>query len=158
LAAQQTKAHRAREDNHLDILGYLEIVRKEKPVLFSDSDLVNMLTSNVFASSDTTSISPRAIVHFILSNTNCLRKFQQELKSRTEAGLPSNPVCYEEERAWPLLQAIMDESLRLHSSFAIHLPRVVPEKGLMVDRYYLPPGQVGKIHPSPASHPEHGSC
>lgn len=140
LAAQQTKAHQARQDNHLDILGYLEIVRKAKPDQFSESDLINMLTSNVFAGSDTTSISLRAIIHFILSSPDCLGKFQEELRDRTQAGLLSNPVRYEEAQAWPLLQAIMHESLRLHSPFAIHLPRVVPEKGLMVDGHYLPPG------------------
>lgn len=146
LAAQQTKAHQAREDNHLDILGYLEIVRKEKPDQFSESDLINMLTSNVFAGSDTTSISLRATIRFLLESPECLRKFQEELEERTEAGLLSNPVRFEEVQSWPLLQAIMHEALRLHSPFAIHLPRVVPEKGLMVDGHFLPSGVSRQAH------------
>ena len=140
LALQQTKHHQARQDNHLDILGYLEAVRKEKPDQFSESDMINMLTSNVFAGSDTTSISLRAIVHFLLESPDCLRKFQKELKERTDAGLLSNTIRFEEAQSWPLLQAIMHEALRLHSPFAIHLPRVVPEKGLVVDSHFLPPG------------------
>lgn len=141
LTAQKTKEHQVQDENHKDILGYLEDIRRQKPNDYSEYALISTLTSNVFAGSDTTAIALRAMIWYILSSPVCHEQFLRELKERIELGLISDPIRMEEAEAWPFLQAVMYESLRLHPPFAIHLPRVVPEGGLVsTDGHFFPAG------------------
>lgn len=140
LAAKKTKEHQVQDENHKDILGYLEDVRARRPDEFSEYDMISTITSNIFAGSDTTAIALRAMIWYLLSSPNSLERFQKELKERRAAGLISNPIRFHEAEAWPFLQAVMYESIRLHPPFAVHLPRVVPEGGLVVNGIFLPPG------------------
>lgn len=47
---------------------------------------------------------------------------------------------YEDVKDLPYLQACIDEALRLHSTSAIGLPRVVPEGGAVVCDQFFPGG------------------
>ncbi len=139
LAAKKTKEHQVQDENHKDILGYLEDVRAKKPDEFSEYDMVSTITSNIFAGSDTTAIALRAMIWYLLSSPHYLERFERELKERREAGLISDPIRFDQAEAWPFLQAVMYEAIRLHPPFAVHLPRVVPEGGLVANGIFLPP-------------------
>ncbi|KAL2855945.1 cytochrome P450 family protein [Aspergillus pseudoustus] len=141
LTDQKVKERLAKTDVHGDIFDHLLQVHKKKPNEYSHSDLVSTLTSNVFAGSDTTAIALRSMVWNLLKHPDKLERFMTELEERKSAGLLSMPVRFEEAQKWPYLQAIMFEAIRIHSPFALHLPRVVPESGLLVkNKYFLPKG------------------
>ncbi|OQU98532.1 hypothetical protein CLAIMM_04305 [Cladophialophora immunda] len=145
LAEQKVKEHDLIEDeneDHKSILGYLKDVRRKKPEEFSEYAMISATTSNIFAGSDTTSIALRTMIYCLLSSPHYHQKFLSELEERREAGLISDPIRFSEAEAWPFLQAVMYEAIRLHPPFAVHLPRVVPESGLVAQGIYLPPGTV----------------
>lgn len=143
MAEKKVKEYQASEEEetaHRSILGTLQEVRKKKPDEFDEYAMISAVTSNIFAGSDTTAISLRAMIHSLLSNPRYHERFCRELTERREAGLLSDPVQFHEAEAWPFLQAVMYEALRIHPPFAAPLPRVVPEGGLTtLGGLYLPP-------------------
>ena len=136
----KVKEHKVQDEKHKDILGYLEDVRREKPDEYSEYGLVSTLTSNVFAGSDTTAIALRAMIWYLLSSPTYHGRFVRELKERQESGLISDPITFQQAESWPFLQGVMYEALRLHPPFAVHLPRIVPDGGLVADGHFLPCG------------------
>lgn len=58
-------------------------------------------------------------------------------------GLDDDPVStFEQVKKLPYLQAVIDETLRIHSTSGIGLPRLVPEGGLVVNGKTFPEGTV----------------
>ncbi|OAP60194.1 hypothetical protein AYL99_05196 [Fonsecaea erecta] len=142
MARRTIAEHKEQEHNHRDICSYLQEIRRKKPDTFSEDGLVDVLTSNIFAGSDTTAIALRAMIYYLLTSPHAHKRFLDELHERHKAGLISELARFDEAEAWPYLQAVMYEALRLHPPFAINLPRVVPSGGLVVGETFLPPGTV----------------
>jgi cytochrome P450 len=138
-AAREVAARKDRGSDHTDILSKLFAVQKDKPE-FEDSSVLSMATSNVAAGSDTTAISLRAMVWFLLKNPECKQKLVEEIDSRRKEGKLSDPVQLEEADQMPYLQAVMWEALRLHPAVGMSLPRVVPAGGTEFDGRHLPAG------------------
>lgn len=139
-ASKEVEARRSRPSQHDDILGRLFEIQKLKPGELDDSAITSIATANVFAGSDTTAISLRAIVYFLLKNPLCLDRLIQETEERKADGRLSFPAKFSQVSDWPYLQAIISESLRLHPAVGMNLPRVVPEGGARIGAYYLPEG------------------
>ena len=139
LAQKKTHERRHRTDVHGDIFSYLNEVRSKKPDEFSDSDLISMLTTNIFAGSDTTATALRAMVWYLLKTPSVSNRFLEEMEKLRRGNKLSNPVQYSEAEVWPYLQAVMYEAMRLHAPFGNHLPRSVPKGGLVVKGQIPPP-------------------
>lgn len=68
-------------------------------------------------------------------------KLQKEIDE--VLGLDDDPVStFEQVKKLPYLQAVIDETLRIHSTSGIGLPRLVPEGGLVVNGKTFPEGTV----------------
>jgi len=138
LAVKEVEARKDRGSERKDILSKLFAVQQERPGALSIGDVASMATSNIFAGSDTTAISTRAIVYYLLKNPHCMEKLVQEIDDFRRQGKLSDPVRLEEAEAMPYLQAVMYEALRLHPAVGMSLPRVVPAEGATVNGVYLP--------------------
>ncbi|KAK2770579.1 cytochrome P450 oxidoreductase [Colletotrichum kahawae] len=136
-AAREMAARQDRGSDHQDILGKLLAVHHDKPDQFDNSDLVSMATSNIFAGSDTTAISIRAIIYYMLKYPEAKRKL----------GKLSDPITVAESENMPYLQAAMYEALRLHPAVGMTLPRVVPKGGYEIDGRFMPAGTVVGVNP-----------
>ena len=69
------------------------------------------------------------------------QKLQRELDEAL--GNDDDPVStFEQVKRLPYLEAVINESLRLHSTSGIGLPRIVPEGGLTVCGRFFPEGTV----------------
>ena len=123
-----------------DLLDKLFEVQNKKEKQMSDNDVLSMAASNVFAGSDTTAISLRSIIYYLLKNPPCLSKLREEIEDRKREGHLSDPVKLEEANDMPYLQACMYEALRLHPAVGMNLPRVVPKEGIVIDGCFLPGG------------------
>jgi cytochrome P450 len=66
------------------------------------------------AGSDTTAISLRAMLYYMLKNPSTMRKLQKEIEEMEEKGLISDPITYQQSCKMPYLQAIMKEAMRYH--------------------------------------------
>lgn len=80
-----------------------------------------------------------AIAYWVARHPRIQLKLQQEL----DAALPDDGVpSYEQVKRLPYLAAVINEALRLHSTSAMGLPRVVPDGGLAVAGRFFPPGAI----------------
>lgn len=147
-AAQQVDSRKEKDHGQYhDLLSRLFEVNKEKPNEMNDNAVLSMATSNVFAGSDTTAISLRSIIYYLLKNPQCKKKFISEIDERKKGGKLSDPVKLEEANEMPYLQACMYEALRLHPAVGMSLPRVVPADGIEIDGKFLPAGTIVGVNP-----------
>jgi len=130
-----------------DLLADLEKVHEQKPDEMDDNAVLSMATSNIFAGSDTTAISLRSIIYYLLKNPDTKRRLLEEIDDRARDGNLSDPAKLEEANEMPYLQACMYEALRLHPAVGMSLPRVVPEAGIEIDGHYLPAGTIIGANP-----------
>ncbi|KAI0432393.1 cytochrome P450 family protein [Xylaria sp. FL1042] len=100
-----------------------------------------MMTTNVFAGSDTTASAMRAIFLNLLQNPHILAKLRADLQKRC-AGSSSGRVSSAEAESSPYLQAVIYESMRIFPSVGIVLDRDVPPEGMMISGTYIPGGTV----------------
>jgi hypothetical protein len=143
IRAYASKAVQERKDRvagSSDILGQLFRVQQQKPDALDDNAITSIATATVFAGSDTTAISLRAIVYFLLQNPRCLDRLRQETTEREIQGLLTFPATYGQLSEWPYLQAVISEALRLHPAVGLTLPRVVPEGGIRIEGNLIPAG------------------
>ena len=140
------EARKKRGGDQKDLLSKLFAVHKEKPE-YDYNGVVSMATSNIFAGSDTTAISIRAIIYHLLKNPDCKRKLMEDIDQRRRNGTLSDPVKLEEANHMPYLQAIMYEALRLHPAVGMTLPRVVPPGGIEIDDTFIPAGTIVGVNP-----------
>lgn len=146
-ATREIAARKDRGSDHNDILSQLFTTQKEKPLEMNDNAVISMATSNIFAGSDTTAISTRAIIYYLLKNPSCKQKLVEEIDSRRAEGRLSDPVTLAEADSMPYLQAVMYESLRLHPAVGMSLPRVVPAGGATISNTHLPGGIIIGANP-----------
>ncbi|KAK4980787.1 hypothetical protein LTR66_010359 [Elasticomyces elasticus] len=144
-ASKEITARKDRGTDRKDILSKLLAVHEEKPTELDDNAVTSMATSNIFAGSDTTAISIRAIIYYLLKNPECKMKLFEEIDAWRKAGKLSDPVKLQEADSMPYLQAVMYEALRLHPAVGMSLPRVVPEGGTRIAGSFLPTGIVCKL-------------
>ncbi|CAN8098145.1 unnamed protein product [Discula destructiva] len=105
-----------------------------------DELIMGGCTSNVFAGSDTTSISLNATYYNIIKNPRVQRKLRAELDAAYARGALSDPPSFAETQALPYLQAVMKEALRIHPAVGLCLWRIVPAGGATLCGTYFPAG------------------
>lgn len=138
MAFKEVQARKDRGSDRKDILSKLFAVHDAKPNELDSTGVVSMATSNIFAGSDTTAISTRAIIYYLLKYPESLQRLMEEIESFRSQGRLSEPVSFAEAESMPYLQAVMYEALRCHPAVGMTLPRVVPEGGVTIDGVYIP--------------------
>ena len=78
----------------------------------NDNAVTSMATSNIFAGSDTTAISTRAIIYYLLKDPTVKFALIDEIDTLRKQGKLSDPVKLSEADNMPYLQAVMYEALR----------------------------------------------
>lgn len=114
---------------------------KQKRVTIDENLLIQgACTANVFAGSDTTSISLSASLFYIITHSDVLAKLRKELDDATARGALSDPPTFAETQALPYLQAALKEALRMHPATGLPLWREVPAGGVTLCGTYFPAG------------------
>lgn len=85
----------------------------------------------MFAGSDTTAITLRAVIYFLIRSPEKMAKVQAEIDAADHKGKLSNPISYQKGHHHPpYLGAVLKESMRLHPSMGLilehHVPNPVP--------------------------------
>ncbi|KAI1153993.1 cytochrome P450 [Nemania diffusa] len=140
-AQKEVQTRKDQGGNDKDIVGQLFQVQKSKEEL-NDLAIAYMMTSNVFAGSDTTSIALSAIFLNLMRHPRVLAKLRDELRGRRTAGKISTIVTAAEAEPCAYLQAVIYEGLRLFSPAAFVLDRDVPPEGMTICGHYIPGGTV----------------
>ncbi|RKF78802.1 Benzoate 4-monooxygenase [Golovinomyces cichoracearum] len=129
------------DSNRVDILARLMNAKDENGDVLSRDEVTTEATVQIIAGSDTISNTCTAILYWILRTPHVLSKLQAELDS----AIPDNVVIppFEEIKDLPYLENVIKETLRIHSTSSIGLPRVVPPgPGVTICSRHFPGGTV----------------
>lgn len=113
---------------HRDFLAKFLTAAKQSPAIVTPPMLMNYVMNNIVAGSDTTGITLRAIMYYVLKTPNVLSTLMREL---TAANL-SIPVGWADSQTLPYLDAVIKEAIRLHPAVGLGLERVVSDQGLQL--------------------------
>jgi len=111
-----------------------------------DNRILSTCTSMVFAGSETTAISLSAIFYFLAKHPSVYAKLMQKLDIAVgQVVIESQPdkrVSWPEAQKLPYLDAVIQESFRLHPAPGLILERVVPAQGMQVNGDFILGGTI----------------
>lgn len=125
-----------------DLLSRLQEGRDEKGEPLGFEELTAEALTQLIAGSDTTSNSSCALLYHVVRTPGVFEKLQAELDQAIPDGV--SVPSYETIRSLPYLEAVINETLRIHCTSGIGLPREVPPNspGVRIRGHYFPPGTV----------------
>jgi len=110
--------------------------RDERGEKLGREELTAEALTQLIAGSDTTSNTSCAILYYVLKNPYVLPKLHKEL----DEALPDNGVpTFNQVKDLPYLDAVIKETMRIHSTSSMGLPRVVPAgPGVNILNHHFP--------------------
>ncbi|KAF8270465.1 cytochrome P450 monooxygenase [Lactarius quietus] len=124
-----------------DLLSKLQEGKDDSGKPMGRQELTAEALTQLIAGSDTTSNSSCAITFYIASKPEVQKKLQNELDEALQ-GEDDPASSYEAVKNLPYLNAVINEGLRMHSTSAIGLPRIVPEGGMQIQDHFFGQGTV----------------
>ncbi|KAJ7463301.1 cytochrome P450 monooxygenase [Mycena latifolia] len=144
----------ARPTDRVDLLSKLQAGTDDNGNPMGRSELTAEAQTLLIAGSDTTSNSTCAIIYHLAANPQKQAYLQKELDE--QLGTEDEMVATSEQvKHLPYLEACINEALRIHSTSALGLPRVVPEGGVIICDQSFPAGAVVSV-PSYTIHRDPG--
>ncbi len=125
-----------------DLLQRLIDARDDKGEPLGRQELTAEALTQLIAGSDTTSNSSCALLFHATRTPGVLSKLRAELDAALPADL--DVPTFDMVRDLPYLSAVVNETLRFHSTSGIGLPRQIPPdgQGIHYNGHYFPPGTV----------------
>lgn len=125
-----------------DLLARLMEGRDEKGEPLGREELTAEALTQLIAGSDTTSNSSCALMNYLARAPRVLKKLQAELDTAIPDGI--DVPDFEMVRDLPYLSWVIDETLRLHCTSGIGLPRQIPldSPGVTILGHFFPAGTV----------------
>ncbi|KAH6988294.1 cytochrome protein [Ilyonectria sp. MPI-CAGE-AT-0026] len=137
---------RYRRENH-QAAGHTQYAAFLQKLLdMQDADKITMVNiqdaaaSNLGAGSDTTAITMSSTLYYLYKNPEVLAKLRREIDTMVMEGRISDPITFQEAQSMPYLQAVINESFRMHPAVGTILPRVVPKGGVKLGGFDFPEG------------------
>lgn len=124
-----------------DILSHLQNGRDAEGKPMGVPELTAEALTQLIAGSDTTSNSSCAIMYYLSKNPSAQKKLQEELDATFGPRGIEGVLEYEDVKALPYLDACINEALRLHSTSAMGLPRLMT-RPTEFDGEVFPPGTI----------------
>lgn len=111
--------------------------QKESPFPFTDLDIRVEAGNLIVAGADTTAVSLTYLTYAVLARPALRARLEDEVARLGEGGVEwGDREC----EALPLLNAVVNETLRLYGAAPGSLPRAVPPGGAELGGYFLPGG------------------
>lgn len=148
IAIARVSERLANPSDRVDLLARLMEGRDENGDKLGREELTAEALTQLIAGSDTTSNTSCALLYHCLCNPPVVRKLQAEL----DAALPDPDVvpAFAQVKDLPYVDAVIKETMRIHSTSSLGLPRLVPPgPGITIsssldpaDTHHFPPGTV----------------
>jgi cytochrome P450 len=104
------------------------------------------------AGADSTSVAMRSIFYFLIKNPHKLVKVRAEIDAAFADGRISTPIQYNQSIQLSYLAAVIKESFRLYSPFAVTFQRYSPPQGIVVAGTHIAAGMRVGINPAVSQH------
>lgn len=129
------------DPNRVDLLARLMEGKDEKGQKLGRAELTAEALTQLIAGSDTTSNTSCAILYWVCSTPGVLQKLQKELDQAIPEGIDT--PSFEMVRDLPYLSNVIQETLRIHSTSSLGLPRLIPAgPGATISGRHFPAGTV----------------
>ncbi|KAM5342215.1 hypothetical protein ACJ41O_015246 [Fusarium nematophilum] len=128
-----------------DFLSRFLQAKKKDPEFISSERVLALTVANIFAGSDTTAISFRAVFYYLLKYPEEMQRLLAELDEQKRTGRfkrEDGLVDWEEVRELPVLSAVIKEALRIHPAAGLTLERIAPPQGVKVCNEFIPGGTI----------------
>lgn len=128
-----------------DFLNRFKEARAKDPEFITEQLVLALTVANMFAGSDTTGITMRAVFYYLLRDPSKMDKLLDELTRESKAGRFSREdglAQWEEVRDLPYLSAVINEALRCHPAVGLTMERIVPPSGVTIAGHFLPGGTI----------------
>lgn len=145
LMAERREKPQSQDGTTRDFLSRFQEAHEKDPEFVDYANLTALVVQNVFAGSDTTSITLRAIFYNLLKKPSTMAALTEELSAAHRAGRFSRDdalVRWEEVRDLPYLGAVISEGLRVHPAAGLPLERIVPPQGATICGKHIPGGTI----------------
>ncbi|THW08597.1 putative P450 monooxygenase [Aureobasidium pullulans] len=138
IAVARVKQRLDNADNidRVDLLARLMEGKDEHGNKLGRQELTAEALTQLIAGSDTTSNTSCALLYHCLANPHVVKKLQQELDAAIPQG--TQVPVFEQVKDLPYLDAVIKETMRIHSTSSLGLPRVVPPQGAEVCGRHFP--------------------
>ncbi|MCJ1300609.1 hypothetical protein MMC08_003406 [Hypocenomyce scalaris] len=128
-------------DQRVDLLARLMEGRDENGEKLGREELTAEALTQLIAGSDTTSNTSCALFFWVLKTRGVMEKLQKELDGAIPEGVTIPD--YDMVKDLPYLDRVITETLRIHSTSSLGLPRVVPPgAGFTIAGHHFPQGTV----------------
>lgn len=135
VARVKARLESVQDSDRVDLLARLMEGKDENGNKLGRQELTAEALTQLIAGSDTTSNTSCAILFHVLKNPKVLKRLQAEL----DQAIPSSqdvPV-FEQVKDLPYMDFVIKETMRIHSTSSLGLPRLVPAGGANVlGRHY----------------------
>lgn len=132
-----------------DFLSRFLEAHQRDPEFITKDRVLALTVANMFAGSDTTAITLRAIFYYLMKNPSDMKKLKDELTEQEQLGNftgEGDLVRWKEVRELPFLNAVIKEALRCHPAAGLTLERVVPPRGVEICGHHIPGGTIVGIN------------
>lgn len=135
----------------VDLLSKFAQAAHDHPEFMTDTQVLTSCISMVFAGSETTAISLSSVFYFLLKHPRVYMKLMAELDSAVKQGVIENrenkTVSWAETQKLPYLDAVIQESFRLHPAAGLIYERIVPPQGMDILGHFIPGGTIVGCNP-----------
>ncbi|KAH7392725.1 cytochrome P450 3A17 [Pyrenochaeta sp. MPI-SDFR-AT-0127] len=106
----------------------------QEKVTLTDKDVREEAGNLIVAGSDTTAVTLTYLVWAVLKHPDLQAQLEEEV------ALLTDELRMAELEAAPILNSVIEETLRLYGAAPGALPRIVPKQGMIVNGYHIPGG------------------
>lgn len=135
----EIKKRRAKEsltiNEQKDFLSKFLKIAKEHPNIVDDPAIVSYMVTNLVAGSDTTAISIRAVLYYLLKTPPAYHRLCEEIR---QADLPDGSVSWANSQRLPYLSACIKEAFRMHPAVGVPLERLTPSEFELPNGHKVP--------------------
>lgn len=130
----------------IDLLTKFRQAQIDHPEFMTDQQVLASCTSMIFAGSETTAISLSSIFYHVAKHPRVYTKLMAELDEAAATGKivhrRNREVSWTEAQQLPYLDAVIQESFRLHPAAGLILERYTPPQGIEICGEYIPGGVI----------------
>ncbi|KIV87915.1 hypothetical protein PV11_03431 [Exophiala sideris] len=128
-----------------DFLSRFYEAHRKDPEFMTHERVLAVTVANMFAGSDTTAITLRALFYNLLRHPDDMKDLMEELWAQKDKGSFQNAeglVDWNDVRELPFLSAVIKETLRCHPAAGLTLERIVPAGGVTLCGQFIPAGTI----------------